>query len=76
MALVIDTGVIFAALNEDDPRHDACDALIAECREPLFIPDHVLVELDYWRRKFAQQEAWHTFCEDIANGGSLELLPA
>ncbi|MEX2394499.1 MAG: PIN domain-containing protein [Actinomycetota bacterium] len=66
MALVIDTGVLLAALRADDPEHDRCVALIATCREPRVVPAPVLVELDYWLRKFGANSAWLGFCEDVA----------
>ena len=69
MALVLDTGVIFAALDQTDADHLACDKLIAESEEQLVIPGPVLVELDYMVRKHAGVDAWLTFCEDVAAGG-------
>lgn len=68
MALVLDTGVLYAALDIDDPQHQACADLIGDSFEQLVIPDAVLVELDYWVRKFASADAWLSFCEDVAAG--------
>jgi len=65
MALVLDTGVLLAALNENDPDHEACFELLQSATEPLIIPTPVLVELDYWLRKLAAPGAWLILCEDV-----------
>lgn len=68
MALVLDTSVLYAALNASDPAHDDCAALLREATEPLIIPDPVFPQLDYWVRKIASADAWLSFCEDVAAG--------
>jgi uncharacterized protein len=68
VALVLDTGVLYAALDESDPDHDRCAALLEESDEQLVIPAPVLVELDYWVRKFSTAETWVAFCEDVEAG--------
>ncbi len=65
MALVLDTGVLYAALDLEDPHHEACARLVEDAGEDLVIPSAVLVELDYWVRKFASVDAWLAFCEDV-----------
>lgn len=73
MALVLDTGPLLAALDEDDPDHDACSELL-NGDEQLVIPGPVLVELDYWLRKRAPIDVWLTFVEDVAEG-AYSLFP-
>lgn len=73
MALVLDTGVLYGALDSDDLRHDVCASLIEGADEQLVVPVPVLVELDYWVRKFASADAWLAFCEDV-NAGAYSLL--
>ncbi|MPZ68674.1 MAG: PIN domain-containing protein [Actinobacteria bacterium] len=68
MALVLDTGVVYAALDESDSDHDRCAALVSETKEQLVIPQPVCVEVDYWIRKNANVDAWLAFCEDIVAG--------
>lgn len=68
MALVIDTGVLVAALDEGDSDHARCADLIENATEQLVIPAPVLDELDYWIRKFADVRVWLTFCEDVSQG--------
>lgn len=65
MALVLDTGVIYAALDERDADHERCAALIAGSNETLVVPSPVLVELDYWLRKNATVDVWLAFADDL-----------
>lgn len=48
MALILDTGPLYASLDRSDQDHTACRALIEQADEPLVIPAPVLVEVDYW----------------------------
>ncbi|MEO8273180.1 MAG: VapC toxin family PIN domain ribonuclease [Chloroflexota bacterium] len=48
MALILDTGPLYASLDRSDQDHVACRALIEATAEPLIIPGPVLVEVDYW----------------------------
>ncbi len=48
MALILDTGPLYAALDRSDADHSACRSLIEAAEEPLVIPSPVLVEVDYW----------------------------
>ncbi len=48
MALILDTGPLYASLDRSDQDHVACRALIEAAAEPLIIPAPVLVEVDYW----------------------------
>ncbi len=74
MALVLDTGVIYAALYEDDPDHEACADLLQGTNEQLIIPEPVLVEVDYFVSQAASVDVWLAFCEDIV-GGAYALWP-
>jgi predicted nucleic acid-binding protein len=48
VALILDTGPLYASLDRSDQDHAACRSLIEEADEPLVIPAPVLVEVDYW----------------------------
>ena len=48
MALILDTGPLYAALDRSDADHAACRRLLEEADEPLIVPAPVLVEVDYW----------------------------
>jgi hypothetical protein len=75
VALVLDTGVIYAALDESDADHERCAALIANSEETLVIPSPVLVELDYWLRKNATIDVWLAFADDV-QASAYTLWPA
>lgn len=47
MTLILDTGVVLAALDRADPAHTGCAALLRGS-EQLTVPEPVLAELDYW----------------------------
>jgi predicted nucleic acid-binding protein len=48
VALIFDTGPLYASLDRSDADHQACRRLIIESHEPLIVPAPVLVEVDYW----------------------------
>jgi uncharacterized protein len=48
MALILDTGVLFAALDINDPDHSACRDLIEMASEEVIIPAPILGEVDYF----------------------------
>ena len=66
MALVLDTSVLLAALDAEDPAHEECARLLEDVREEFVIPAPVLVELDYWMSVRATPDAWLAFCEQLA----------
>ena len=47
MALILDTGPVYASLDRSDDDHARCRSLIESADEPLLIPAPVLVEVDY-----------------------------
>lgn len=48
MALILDTGPLYASLDRGDADYRASRRLIETATEPLIIPTPVLVEVDYW----------------------------
>jgi predicted nucleic acid-binding protein len=48
LALVLDTGPLYASLDRRDANYIVCRRLLEETTEPLVIPAPVLVEVDYW----------------------------
>lgn len=48
MALILDTGPLYASLDRSDDDYAACRRLIESAQEPLIIPAPVLVEVDFW----------------------------
>lgn len=68
MALVLDTSVLLASLDSDDPDHPECASLLATDEE-LIVPSAVLVELDYLLGKRSRLEVWLAFVDRVAEGG-------
>jgi predicted nucleic acid-binding protein len=48
MALVLDTGVLYSALDRNEPGHLACRLLLEATDEEIVIPSPVLPEVDYF----------------------------
>ncbi|OGO59522.1 MAG: hypothetical protein A2V85_09305 [Chloroflexi bacterium RBG_16_72_14] len=68
MALILDTGPLYAALDRSDQDHVACRALIEDADEPLVIPAPVLVEVDYWIHQRLTPGALIALLDDIESG--------
>lgn len=66
MSLVIDTGVLLAALDREDPEHSGCLSLLQGTHEPLVVPVPVLTELDHLLGKRRKQDLWTAFADDLA----------
>jgi hypothetical protein len=47
VALILDTGPLYATLDRDDAAYRSCRKLVEDATEPLVIPALVLVEVDY-----------------------------
>jgi predicted nucleic acid-binding protein len=67
VTLILDTGPIVAALNEQDPDHERCAALLTGALD-LLVPSPVLVEVGYWLVKLAGAKVWGYFVTDINRG--------
>ncbi len=68
MALILDTGPLYASLDRSDADHGACRALIEGADEPLVIPAPVLVEVDYWIHQRLHPGALVALLADIEDG--------
>ncbi len=68
MALILDTGPLYASLDRSDADHAACRALIEETDEALVIPGPVLVEVDYWIGKRLHPGVLVALLADIESG--------
>jgi predicted nucleic acid-binding protein len=68
MALILDTGPLYASLDRSDADHLACRRLIEEADEPLVIPSPVLVEVDYWVHIRLHPGVFAALLDDIASG--------
>ena len=68
MALILDTGPLYASLDRSDADHAACRSLIETSDEPLVIPAPVLVEVDYWIQRRLQPGVLVALLADIEAG--------
>ena len=78
MALILDTGPLYASLDRSDADHAVCRSLIESVHEPLLIPAPVLVEVDYWIHRRLQPGAMVALLADIEAGAYLvaDLAPS
>ena len=68
MALVCDTGPLFASMDRDDPDHEACASLLGGTREPIVVPAPVLVELEWLLTTRIDTTAFDPFLSDVEEG--------
>lgn len=68
MALILDTGPLYASLDRSDDDYKACRALIESSSENLMIPGPVLVEVDYWIHRRLHPGAMVALLADIEAG--------
>jgi predicted nucleic acid-binding protein len=68
MALILDTGPLYASLDRSDDDHAACRSLIELAPEPLVIPAPVLVEVDYWIHRRLHPGVLVALIDDIRDG--------
>lgn len=68
MALILDTGPLYAALDRSDADHVPCRRLLETAGEALLIPAPVLVEVEYWTSRSLGTGAWLALLDDIAAG--------
>jgi predicted nucleic acid-binding protein len=78
VALILDTGPLYASLDRSDQDHQACRALIERTTEPLVIPAPVLVEVDYWIGKRLGAGVLVALLADVESGAYrvADLQPA
>jgi predicted nucleic acid-binding protein len=68
VALILDTGPLYASLDRSDDDHDRCRGLIEAADEPLVIPAPVLVELDYLIHRSLHPGVLVALLDDIESG--------
>jgi predicted nucleic acid-binding protein len=68
VALILDTGPLYASLDRSDQDHAACRELIERADEPLLIPAPVLVEVDNWVSQRLSAGAFVALLADIEAG--------
>ena len=68
MALILDTGPLYASLDRSDDDHLRCRALIEAATQPLLIPAPVLVEVDYLIHRSLHPGVLVALLRDIESG--------
>jgi len=68
VALILDTGPLYASLDRSDDDHARCRRLIDEANEPLLIPGPVLVEVDYLIHRSLNPGVLVALLTDIEDG--------
>jgi predicted nucleic acid-binding protein len=77
MALILDTGPLYASLDRTDADYQSCRRLILTSTEPLIVPAPVLVEVDYWIHTRMHPGVLVALLDDITDGAYIveDLLP-
>lgn len=65
MALILDTGPLFAAMDRSDADHERCAALVESANEPIVIPAPVIAEIDWLSGRRLLPDAFLSLLEDI-----------
>jgi uncharacterized protein len=65
LALILDTGPLFAAMDRSDADHRRCAALVEDANEPIVIPAPVIVEIDWLSGRRLHTDAFLSLLDDI-----------
>lgn len=78
VALICDTGPLYAAMDRADQDHAACSLLLEAAEEPVVVPAPVVVELDWLASQRLHPDAFLSFLSDVeeARLEIIELNPA
>jgi predicted nucleic acid-binding protein len=78
VALICDTGPLYAAIDRADRDHDVCAELLVGSSEQLLVPAPVIVELDWLVGTRLSQEPFLAFLADFVEGriGVVDLVHA
>jgi uncharacterized protein len=68
VALICDTGPLYAAMDRSDEDHASCAALLANSDESLVVPAPVVVELDWLSSTRLGPKPFLEFLGDVADG--------
>jgi uncharacterized protein len=65
VALICDTGPLYAAIDRNDDAHEACANLLADSEESLIVPAPVVVEVDWLVASRLSPTAFDAFVASI-----------
>jgi predicted nucleic acid-binding protein len=76
MAVVCDTGAVYALYDADDLHHSACKGVVESERGPLFLPIVLLAEIDYLLTSRLGADSSVEFLESIESGAFMLVAPS
>ncbi len=65
MALICDTGPLYAAMDRADVDHEACKQLLSDASERLLVPAPVVVELEWLASSRLGLQPFSSFLSDV-----------
>lgn len=65
--MIVDTGVLLAAVDRKDRYHEPCRDLVLSARGDIVVPVPVLVELEYLVTRRLPRGAWLEIAQDLAS---------
>ncbi|MGA2455231.1 MAG: PIN domain-containing protein [Solirubrobacteraceae bacterium] len=65
MALICDTGPLYAAMDRADTDHEACKQLLSDASERLLVPAPVVVELEWLASSRLGLQPFSSFLADV-----------
>lgn len=68
MALICDTGPLYAALDRNDKHHQRCARLLESAAEVIVVPAPVVVEVDWLTGNRLGASAFDAFLNDVETG--------
>lgn len=74
--LVVDAGVLYAAADQDEPKHEVCRELLEDHRGPLYVSTLVVAEVTDFLGERMGAEAEVRFLQAVADGDVLVEHPA
>ena len=75
MAVVGDTGAVYALYDADDVHHEACKGVVEHERGPLLLPVVLLAEIDYLLTSCLGVDASLEFLESVEAGAFTLVAP-
>lgn len=68
MALILDTGPLYALLDRSDNRHEDCRSLVESSEEALVLPAPVVVEVNFLIRTRLHPAVMVSLLDDVISG--------
>jgi hypothetical protein len=69
MSVILDTGFLYALLNQSEQKHNAVITAFAQTQGPWLLPTPALTEIAYLLMKFVGSQALAAFLENLPSSG-------